>query len=257
MYYEWYIDLFFLENVIMDGILLILVGIAMNLRHSALRLLLAAVEGGAGACILALLPVENGAAALLLQGGLAALMVKTGFPVLNGKRLIGGIAWLYGLAFFLGGILEAVRVRVELPVTVSGLIAAILSSLLIRKRKETKVQRDNLFRVTLSFHGINKSLRGFRDTGNQLRDPYFGRPVAVVERRAIEEFLGQKAKILWIPYHSIGHEGAMAAFTPDYLLIERGCKVRKVEKPLVAVTRGRVSARGTYQMILPSELIDD
>ena len=31
MYYEWYIDLFFLENVIMDGILLILVGIAMNL----------------------------------------------------------------------------------------------------------------------------------------------------------------------------------------------------------------------------------
>ena len=160
MYYEWYIDLFFLENVIMDGILLILVGIAMNLRHSALRLLLAAAEGGAGACILALLPVENGAAALLLQGGLAALMVKTGFPVLNGKRLIGGIAWLYGLAFFLGGILEAVRVRVELPVTVSGLIAAILSSLLIRKRKETKVQRDNLFRVTLSFHGINKSPPG-------------------------------------------------------------------------------------------------
>ena len=52
MYYEWYIDLFFLENVIMDGILLILVGIAMNLRHSALRLLLAAAEGGAGACIL-------------------------------------------------------------------------------------------------------------------------------------------------------------------------------------------------------------
>ena len=96
MYYEWYIDLFFLENVIMDGILLILVGIAMDLRHSALRLLLAAAEGGAGACILALLPVENGAAALLLQGGLAALMVKTGFPVLNGKRLIGGIAWLYG-----------------------------------------------------------------------------------------------------------------------------------------------------------------
>ena len=46
MYYEWYIDLFFLENVIMDGILLILVGIAMNLRHSALRLLLAAAEGG-------------------------------------------------------------------------------------------------------------------------------------------------------------------------------------------------------------------
>lgn len=89
-------------------------------------------------------------------------------------------------------------------------------------------------------------------------DPYFGKPVAVVEYQAVKELFNQKTKVLWIPYHTVGKQnGCMPGICLDCLFINRDGEEKKIDRPIVAVSKETLNGAGRYQMILPSTLIDD
>ena len=97
---------------------------------------------------------------------------------------------------------------------------------------------------------------GLRETG--LVDPYFGKPVAVVEYQAVKELFNQKTKVLWIPYQTVGKQsGCLPGICLDCLFISRDGEEKKIDRPIVAVCKETLSAKGRYQMILPSALTDD
>lgn len=257
MYYELYIDLFFLENLFLDFLLLLLTGIMGKLKWKWQDLGLVSFFGSTGACLFVIIPIRHWEFWLAGQVGISVLMIKWGFH-LKKKRLWKTMILFYGIAFLLGGILEAMDAMLTLPVTLAGILGTFWILGAFRLKERWKCQTQNIYQVTLVWNGVQKELKGLRDTGNQLRDPYFKRPVTVAEYDAVKELFNQKTKVLWIPYHSIGKpHGWMPGIQLDYLLMQTEEGQRKIEHPIVAISKERVSVKGRYQLILPDALTDD
>ena len=63
----------------------------------------------------------------------------------------------------------------------------------------------------------------------------------------------EKYKI--IPYHSIGKDsGVLEGYEIDTMEISTSMGKRQFDKVVIAVFKGKVSRKGSYQMILPPEL---
>lgn len=260
MYYELYMDELFLENLFLDFLLLLLTGLAGKFPMRWKRLVSAAFFGSVGVCLFVAIPVTN--KILLLAGGMAisVFMVKWGFAIPNvqKKKLWKSLGLFYSLAFLLGGLLLMMDSKITLPVVLSGTAGTLTVIWMIRVQEKWKYETQNIYEVTLVWNGMQKELLGLRDTGNQLRDPYFGKPVTVVEYNAVKELFNQKTKVLWIPYHTVGRsKGWMPGIQLDYFLLRQDGEQKKVEHPIVAVSKENLSVRGRYQMILPSILTDD
>ena len=260
MYYELYMDEFFLENFCLDFLLLFLTGIAAKLPVRFGRMAAGAALGSFGSCLLLWLFPQEGIFLWGAAAGLAVLMVKGSFqlPFRQKKRLAKSTAVFFGMAFLLGGMLPVLRLGLTLPVLLSGITGTALIYAALRLKEKWKYETENLCEVTLLWNGRQKKLFGLRDTGNRLVDPYFGRPVAVVEYQAVKELFNQKTKVLWIPYRTVGKQnGCLPGICLDCLFIDRDGEEKKIDRPIVAVSRETLNARGRYQMILPSALTDD
>ena len=69
MYYELYIDLFFLENFMLDSLLLMAVNRVMQYRNSYARMILAGAIGSLLTCIVVSLPLARGIKFILFGWG--------------------------------------------------------------------------------------------------------------------------------------------------------------------------------------------
>ena len=260
MYYELYMDQFFLENLCFDFLLLLLTGLAGKLPVRWGRLAVSSGVGSLGACLFVMIPLKSQVLLLLGQVGLSLLMVKWSFaiPGVRRKGLAKSLGLYYLMTFLLGGTLLTLDSRLTLPVIVLGILGAMAVLGMVQLQEKWKCKTQNIYEVTLVWNGMQKELLGLRDTGNLLRDPYFGKPVTVVEYSAVKELFNQKTKVLWIPYHTVDQaKGWMPGIQLDYFLLHRDGEQKRVEHPIVAVSKEKLSGQGKYQLILPSTLTDD
>lgn len=259
MYYELYMDEFFLENLFLDFLLLLLTGLIGKLPIRWKRIASGALLGSLGACLFVAIPVRNKGLLLAGQVGISIFMVKWGFSIVGiRKKLWKSLGLFYGMAFLLGGLLLMMDSKITLPVVLSGTLGTLAVIMMMKVQERWKNETQNIYEVTLVWNGMQKRLLGLRDTGNQLRDPYFGKPVTVVEYSAVKELFNQKTKVLWIPYHTVGQpNGWMPGIQLDCFLLSQDGEQKKIEHPIVAVSKENLSVKGRYQMILPSALTDD
>lgn len=259
MYYEIYIDVFFLENMLMDYALLLLTGQILRWKISLRRILFGSFAGALGACGLLALP-GRGLIITILFGYviLSVLMIKIGFPVRDKRDLYRGVICLYGIAFLAGGIFQTLFSRITLPVVCVGMLSVLALAALVKGYQSMKYKTQSLYSVTLSFHKKSKTIHGLRDTGNQLREPVFGRPVSVADLQAVEELLDKDAKLFYIPYHSVGKDsGILPGLTLDSMSIQRETRIQRIEHPVIAISREPVSSQGEYQILLNPIIMDE
>ena len=113
--------------------------------------------------------------------------------------------------------------------------------------------------VTLGFHGRVLRIQGLLDTGNHLYDPVFHKPVSVITEDLQRKLCaGEEVLFLQVPFHSIGEpRGLMPAFYADYLYIRKGKdQEKRVERPLIGVTKEPLSSQMDYDMIAHPELLE-
>lgn len=259
MYYEFYIDVFFLENLILDYVALLFAGMVMKRRIVPGRLLLASFLGAIIACLLVVSPIKNIVLTLII-GYIAVTicMVKIGYGISQKRILIKGVFVLLGITFLLGGIFQALISQITLPVIPMGILSALVLTLFLKGYQSVKYKAENIYSITIAYHGRTACVLGLRDTGNQLTDPISKRPVSIVSREAVKELLDEDVKMFYIPYHSIGKKnGLLEGMTLDYMDINRENDSQKVERPLIAVSKEPVNLDGKYQMILHPLMVDD
>jgi len=259
VYYEFYIDIFFLENMIMDLALLLLTGRILKCRIMWRRLLPGSFFGALGACMLILVP--TGHVVLIFAFGYVILsfgMVKITFAALQKKTLIKGVMLLYGMAFLSGGIFQTLFSQITLPVIFLGMLSVLFLTLLLKGYQSLKYKTQEVYDVTIALHGRCKRVKGLRDTGNHLKEPVTGKPVSIIGYDSIKELLDKDVKMFYIPYHSIGKSsGILPGMTLDYISIERENGSQKIEHPVIAVSKEAVNYKGSYQIILNPCLVDD
>lgn len=258
--YVLYLDVYFLENVLLNQILLVFTLILMGRRVRFIRLLIASLTGGALALVPMLLQLgfSLGYILFILAVGLFVIVLAAGWE--NRQELLAGTLYFYVLSFagnrLYGGLERLMGTRYALcgiaAVAVMGMLICCLQS---RSRHKS---RRMVYPVEIMQDGKRISLQALLDTGNVLCEPINGRPVSIIEKvlydEAYHDILPQHCLV--IPYHSIGRRhGLLCGTQIEELVVWRGKEPHIHQNAVIALYEGKLSPNGSYQMILHSSLL--
>lgn len=257
MYYEVYVDVLFVKNLWMNGLLLLLTVWADQETIKWYRIAAAAVTGSLGVCLLYVasgwLP---GFGYILGSVFLAAVMTGIACPVR--KHYWGRVCCLYLESFLLNGILAYLGQFHRL----SGLWFAIFGSIsamvmmaaeyIWRSRRREK---ERSFSVLLHHGECRMLVEALYDTGNSLYDPISKKAVSILDGKVLETLLKESGKERFphmIPYDTIGEHGILEAYVLDGMEFDFGEEKRRILRPMVARMPGNSRQ---YQLILHRDLL--
>ena len=235
-----YIELFLLDNLLMNLLIVRLAAALLSVRPPLYRQLAAASASAAYAALAAyLLPWLSGPAArplpLALMAGAIPAKTPKGFlhaavATLFATLTAGGAALVIALAFG-GGVINGF-IAGGAPLR-TALLAAAAASVMPRAVRSILLRRAPsglLVELTIEHAGITRSFTALVDTGNGLAEPLTGLPIAVLSCRALARYARLPVRV-----NTAGGQCVLYAFKPDRMLVE-GMPV----SALVAVTGQRM-----------------
>ncbi|NLX90085.1 MAG: sigma-E processing peptidase SpoIIGA [Firmicutes bacterium] len=295
-----YLDLVITLNVVVNFLLLKITGQVARQKTTLLRLLLGSALGG---MLLVFLIQPIGALLLMSWPGkllLPIAMVTLAYRPRRCKDAILLVLLFYFCSFVLAGLVMSLLLWNNYTFDLSHkafsfsppslshlfwagvvllLVVQVASPLLGEKFKLHRVTKD--FQVEVVFCGKKKQLSAFLDTGNMLKEPFSGSPVAVAEYRAIAELLPPEIRgvlkcgtqINWeklekalsscgaavhfrlIPYRSLHRNDYMVAFRPEKIkIMHKGREIMLEKGLMVAITQQQFSSREEFEMLLPLDV---
>ncbi len=262
MYYELYIDVLFLENLILDYLLLRLVRYFCGCPTTQLRMWLAACFGSLGFCVLCWFSLLWTIPGMLISPVvISVLMAEIGFRFRKWRPLFCAAALLYVCSLLLGGIinwLKEIFPAPFLPFWIQAAMGVILLELFVRFLCSFRKKKAVLCKAVLFYGGVCRHVTGLWDTGNSLYDPLHRKPVSIVEKRVLEPEVSGEELLFQIPYHSVGEKnGMLPALIADYLSVQMGDRELLIERPVLGLTDEPLSSDGSYDLILNPDLTDN
>lgn len=247
-----YIELFLLDNLVMDCLMLRIAAVLGAGRLPARRMLLASALGACGAWVALFFPPLVSLPGKAVSGLLFALA----FPAKSLREYGHAAAAVFAAAFLTGGLVFALAlcfdggmrggvVLASLPVRTAlyaALAAAFLPNLMRRFRAQ-RARAGTHTMVTLCAAGREYRLDALTDTGNALVEPLSGKPVVV----AYLPELAEHAHIP-IPTATAGGTGILYALRPEQISING-----RESEALLALSS--VPLHGT-EALLPPELAE-
>lgn len=272
-----YADQLFLENLIVDYILLLATAKLTGITARRTRMGLAA---GLGALYGVFALIAGGfftSWAVKITVGVVMVMIVFG----SSSRLLRLILIFFGVsAAFAGAVMASAFIRGEDPsplnagdVSFSTLLLAFAAAFALFSGAFRAVTRHRLRgeidRLTVTFNGVSVRVPALTDTGNDLAEPVSGLPVAVCSLEALAPlFSDEVLEILrsapdapaalerlydrgifsfrLVPYRAVGKkEGMLPAFRPDSL--RRGGRELTA---FVAVDRAGMESAAGYSAIV-------
>lgn len=248
VYFEFYIDQFFLEHFLTGALLLALTASLEKKRVSWLRI-------AAGSLANAALTTFFLCAALP-EWYFFGIIFAGGITFFNKKRnyLLRSILLLLMVTVCFGGALEALLAIWGLPLA-AGIVLAAVFIRCAGRRLERLMKLEGTVQVSLQWGERREEVWGLIDSGNHLKEPFTGRPVSIIDEDCALRLLGEgwedQKGFLLIPYHSIGtEEGWLQGVTIDRMCVRTLKEEAVISNPVLAVYKGHVSAGAQYQMIL-------
>ena len=248
-----YLDLVFLINFIMDLYILIGVKFLLRLNVKFYKLLMGALIGSLS---LFLLFFKLSIFYLnLLKIFISVFMTYVSFGKNN---FFNKLFYLYIISIILGGsfylINDTFGYEVESFIFISNgysvnlIILLIISPLVILlyviEYLKLKKKINVSYNVIIKFRNKELNLEGFLDTGNKLVDPYFHRPIILLNKKLINI---KNKKVLYVPYSSLNNNGLLKCIIPEYIILDN----IKYDKVLVGISENL-----KYDCILNERLID-
>ena len=258
MYYEVYIDVLFLENFMMDSLLLLAINTIRKSGTIRGRIFLGGAVGSALTCMVIFLPLPGIAKFLLYHMLVNIIMLKTGIKTKGIKALLKNLGLLYLFSFLFGGVLHFFRPYIRTAslfffVAVGSYYLLIKGWEILRKAER---KQKNICKVIVHTDTGKHELKALIDTGNTLEDPVTGKPVSIIDKVAARALCGETPLkgFHYIPYRCVGKESVMPAFQ-----IDRMCICTEEEKwvscPVFGIGEERIDKQDEYQMILNSDIL--
>ncbi len=264
--YIIYIDKIWLMDFVTGTYLLFLVRQTYGLQSGLFRLLASAAAGASVFVALLLLPGIGLIPKLLLQAVCVNLLVlKAAFSFRTKEMVVKAYACMNGYGLLMGGMLYCLSgylplVRENLTLesvlfvtTATALLAGLYLYLWKKSRKP-----DRLYTVKLDFYGEAYFCKGLADSGNSLHEPYGGRPVSILEKRAVGNLVGRvpPEKRYLVPYRSIGKKhGLLEAAELPFMEVDDGEQKKAFHKVVVAFSDEALTGKRDYQAILHPKFV--
>lgn len=257
--YVFYADVFLAQNFFMDFATLYGVNFFLH-RHSRKRRLAAAAVIGAVAGLILLLTVKNQIWYTLLSHLLLnTLMVCIAFGRSGVRDFVENWAVTYLVCVLLGGISEWIRAcgkfdYVSLPVLIFGIFGVYGILRYLMRRKDFK---NYIVEAQIKKQGRYLAVRAYRDSGNQLLDPYTGQGICILSKeKAGEIFDGKQDHFRLVPYHSLGeNEGMLWVTDVDEVLLFDGNKTLCLNCVAVGIANAGLLEGKEYDFILHASFV--
>ncbi len=295
-----YLDLVIILNIIVNTFLLALTGFIARQRTTSLRVLSGGILGAS--CLLFLYEPGIVPFVSVFRFLLPFLMLWVAFRPRCWEHFLL-LFFVFTLTTFLfGGIIisfSAVIAHSQQNIAESSLyavpsvpffiIAASGLYLFLRFLVYPLLSRRLRFRLPSStlalelvFQGKKKTMHAYLDTGNMLKEPFTGMPVAVAAYSAVQDLLprgvcelirqspgldwmkmenvykqlDQPEIFTWVPYHSIGGSGFLLAFKPEQVSVWNGTQWTAVSNTLLVAIKEKpgVVSGEDFEILLPLEI---
>ena len=254
MYYELYIDVFFMENFMLDSRLLLIVNRVMNNGRPYIRLLLGGALGSVLTCLAVAAPIPSAIRMLAFHTIVSSVMVCAGLRILRLSQFVQALVLLYAAAFLTGGVMQLFRPYMRY-VSVFYAAAAVSYVVILKLWKifsHIHRQQSRILSVTLYTEHGEKPMRALLDTGNELRDCYTGEPVNIIAPETaaeISDHIELEKGFRLIPYRCVSGESVMKVFRVKKICIHME-EDRWIDAPLLGIGEESLSGGREYEMIL-------
>lgn len=254
--YEVYLDIFMVENILANLLVLIAVSLILDIKFKLIRIFLAAFAGAVISCVILCCKLGYGVVYIAVILALELLMLCImGVPnrkSLSGLMYVNIISFAYSKVNYC--IYRLFGVNYGLPLSA---VLVIGCSLYIFATKKAS-GRKRIYDVVLKDNGRTYNAKALYDSGNLLVEPMSGKAVSIIEKN---EFLTEwmkntPEKFKIIPYKSVGREGGMleGIVIDQLIILKDGVRVVK-EGTVIALYEGRLSKNGCFSMLLNHSLL--
>lgn len=200
-----YIDIIFLENLIMNSIILYATAIILKIKPKAIRVIISSVIGSVYAIVTYIteIPIYT---SVISKAILAVVMVYFAFNPQNIKKMLKQIAIFYLTSFVFGGVtlyliyyIKPQKVLIKngiyvgnyiLKVIMLGAIVAFITIKISLKIIKTKISSKDMYcKIKIKLNEKLIETKAMIDTGNLAKEPITNTPVIIVESTLLEEVL--------------------------------------------------------------------
>lgn len=271
-----YLDVLFILNLWVDFLLLTGVARVRRLSLKRWRLLGGAVLGALGSCLLFLPPLTWWAALIIRVVGTVALCFFT-FPFADKRRFLGHVftfavmgAAFAGLATLLwytvaprGFLMVNGVPYYDAPAALLIVFTTLSYAVMCLYDRFTRRKMPTQSGYTLEIKSDGKALvcSCLYDSGCTLREPFSGKPAALIDKAAARELLPQyteqavAVKMRYIPFKTVSGEGALPAFVPERMVLTDRKGVRRdITGSYLAV--GEVAGDGEFTALVGADIGD-
>jgi stage II sporulation protein GA (sporulation sigma-E factor processing peptidase) len=192
----YYVEYVFVENFIIDFILLFITGKLIKRVIIFKRLIIASLVGSLYV-ILTFYIGREFMAFFIVKFSISVLMIIIAFDSKGILTNIRVIICFYITSLIMVGIISALYYLTYDKLTVNAIIMSIFTGYaalhFFFKEIKDRINRHNYKRtVNVSIGNSSKTFRGYIDTGNELTDPMTGKHVMVVNIDCIKDILGDE-----------------------------------------------------------------
>lgn len=261
-----YMDLFFLLNFWMNVLILFLVR-QMIKTYRTFYCLAAAMIGALGSCGIMTVYIVQGQNILFVLAEFF-LIVLMNLIAFGGKNLLWHLALFSITGATVGGVFLFLVpfFAMEENTVMIGIVSIIACVFCIFLEKNSRVRWKEEFmkaKTVLEFADRKVFATALIDTGNKLYDPFFHKPVILVDGKMMKEMLAYckrecPERMQYIPFHSVGKEhGMLEGIIFDKVSIQWQGKKLQFPSVIAAATRENLYEGKEYQVIFHCGLLEE
>lgn len=257
-----YLDIVFLLNFIFDFILLVTVSILLKRKASLKRIALGALIGAI--TIFCLFIELTSIQLFLIKFIMSILMIITTFSFKNIKYFLKNMSYLYMSSIILGGFMYYLNIEFSYKqeglifyhhgLSINFIFLVIFSPIIlynyVKQERDIKKIKEYYHSVKIYIKNSIYNCNGYIDTGNNLVDPYFHKPIIIVNPKIINE--NEIKKIIYVPVSTVTSKQNMKCFFPDKIEID-GLEVKK--KILLGISNKKIELDGV-DILLQTEIME-
>ena len=288
-----YIDIVFLENLIMNSIIIYATSIILKFKPKMIRVVISSAIGSIYAIITYVTELSI-YTSIISKGILAIVMVYIAFNPQNMKNMWKQLVIFYLTSFVFGGValyliyfIKPQDVFIKNGIFVGDYVlkaiflGAIIAFIIIKisiKFIKTKINAKDMFcKIKLKLNGKEIETKAMIDTGNFAKEPITNTPVVIVESSLLEKVLPKEilnsidnilagkldgvkeeyiSRLRCIPFSSLGKQnGMLLGIKADEIIVEKEEENKISKDVIIGVYERSLTKRGEYRALIGLELI--
>ena len=291
-----YLDVIFLENIVINYIMLYVTGIISKAQIKQKKLFLGALIGAIYSIIYYLFRLKI-YSSFIIKIILSIVIIYVAFNSSNLKELLKKVLLFYLSSFVFGGAAIAIIYMVNsqnitiqngvlvgsytLRTILIGIVVAYFTIILAFKIIKIS-KKDLICEIVVTLNNKEINSKALIDTGNLLKEPITNLPVIVMEHTLlydilpkeilnnVEKILGgdfskipenikeeYSAKLKVIPFSSLGKQnGMLLGIKAENLIINLKEETRKIDKVVIGIYNKSLTKDGEYRSLLGIETVE-